>query len=251
MGIKTKLLLAAAVSLLVKHRETNGQVLKHIYKCPGVKHLRKLLIAILSFGDEDSNQAGALVKPGTSYASKLSAGTAQQLIKPAKSSRRNLAAVVWFPEPDGKIALAATSLHKAVTRRTLDICVFTITCDEISDAVMDLHKLGVKVRVITDDDQSGSLGSDIQKFRDIGIPVKFAILDNSVLLNGRTRSAVLGNQENIVIMDHPDLVKTPRDPLCKLHCTIASAALTVDLEDEASSSATWSTSTASSSPATN
>ncbi|KAG1667056.1 hypothetical protein FOA52_000419 [Chlamydomonas sp. UWO 241] len=103
---------------------------------------------------------------------------------------------------------------------TLDVCVFTITCDEIANCVMDLHKRGVKVRVITDDDQSDSQGSDIQKFRNVGIPVKvdharthmhhkFAIIDGKILMNGSfnwTRQAVLGNQENVVVIENATLV---------------------------------------------
>ena len=38
-------------------------------------------------------------------------------------------------------------------QRTLGVCVFTITCDEIADALIQAHQRGVRVRVITDDDQ--------------------------------------------------------------------------------------------------
>ena len=41
----------------------------------------------------------------------------------------------------------------AQTRSTLDVAVFTITCNEIAAAVEDCHKRGVKVRIITDDEQ--------------------------------------------------------------------------------------------------
>lgn len=50
----------------------------------------------------------------------------------------------------------------ASARKTLDICVFTITADEIANAVIEIHKKGVQVRVITDDEQRVSLGSDIR-----------------------------------------------------------------------------------------
>uniref|UniRef100_M4BPU7 Mitochondrial cardiolipin hydrolase n=1 Tax=Hyaloperonospora arabidopsidis (strain Emoy2) TaxID=559515 RepID=M4BPU7_HYAAE len=50
--------------------------------------------------------------------------------------------------------------------KSMDICVFTITCDEIAEAVLAAHGRGVKVRIITDDGQAKGKGSDIQKFID-------------------------------------------------------------------------------------
>lgn len=41
-------------------------------------------------------------------------------------------------------------------QRTLDVCVFTITCDEIADALLQAHQRGVRVRVISDNDQVDS-----------------------------------------------------------------------------------------------
>ena len=118
-------------------------------------------------------------------------------------------------------AHADTSLVKLLRRidaasKTLDVCVFTITCNEIADAdaVARAHERGVKVRVISDDEQAHSTGSDLPSNRDAGIPVrtdaasthmhhKFAIVDGATyLINGSfnwTRQAVLGNQENVVI----------------------------------------------------
>ncbi|EGZ27209.1 hypothetical protein PHYSODRAFT_308595 [Phytophthora sojae] len=81
--------------------------------------------------------------------------------------------------------------------KTMDICVFTITCDEIAEAVLDAHARGVKVRVITDDGQAKGKGSDIQKFIDA-----FCVIDKKILLNGSfnwSRQAVVGNAENLVI----------------------------------------------------
>jgi len=107
-------------------------------------------------------------------------------------------------------------------KKTLDICVFTITADEIANTILSIHSSGVKVRIITDDEQRVSLGSDIQKFVDAGIVVKddnskfhmhhkFAIIDNKTLVNGSlnwTRQAVLNNRENIVVTSDSALVKS-------------------------------------------
>lgn len=40
-------------------------------------------------------------------------------------------------------------------QRTIDVCVFTITCDEIADTLLKAHARGVRVRIITDNDQCG------------------------------------------------------------------------------------------------
>ncbi|EDO32735.1 predicted protein, partial [Nematostella vectensis] len=119
-----------------------------------------------------------------------------------------------------------TSLSRLIdvlikARRTLDVCVFTINCFELADAVIQMHKRGVVVRVLTDSEQIGSSGSQIEKFRREGIQVrndlssffmhhKFAIVDGEVLANGSfnwTRQAVTGNRENVVITYERELVR--------------------------------------------
>ncbi|ETP48600.1 hypothetical protein F442_05678 [Phytophthora nicotianae P10297] len=105
-------------------------------------------------------------------------------------------------------------------KKTMDICVFTITCDEIADAVLEAFNRGVKIRIITDDGQAKGQGSDIQKFIDAGIPVrddnartymhhKFCVIDKTILLNGSfnwSRQAVVGNNENLVIHKNGPIV---------------------------------------------
>lgn len=105
-------------------------------------------------------------------------------------------------------------------RYTLDISVFTISDDRLSDAILDVHKRGLKVRLITDNDKARDQGSDIVHLIDCGVPVrmdaseshmhhKFAIVDGKILVNGSfnwTRSATEHNQENILVTDEPKLV---------------------------------------------
>ncbi len=105
-------------------------------------------------------------------------------------------------------------------RRTADVCVFTITDDRISRAILDAHRRKVAVRIISDDEKQHDAGSDVQKLREAGIPVKtddmhgsaepglnghmhhkFAIFDGARLLNGSynwTRGAADVNFENVV-----------------------------------------------------
>ena len=51
------------------------------------------------------------------------------------------------------------------TKESADVCVFTITDDRITDALMRAHARRVKVRVLTDDDKSHDLGSDIERLK--------------------------------------------------------------------------------------
>lgn len=106
------------------------------------------------------------------------------------------------------------------TRRTADVCVFTITSNRIARAMLEAFKRGVKIRIITDDDKSFDLGSDIVQLSEAGIPVaidqseshmhhKFALFDKRLLLSGSfnwTRSGAEKNQENVIVSDDQSLV---------------------------------------------
>lgn len=102
-------------------------------------------------------------------------------------------------------------------RRSVDICVFTITDDRITRAILDAHRRGVAVRILTDNDKAYDAGSDIERLEAAGIAVKvdrtpyhmhhkFAIFDGTRLVNGSynwTRGAAESNEENIVDLGDP------------------------------------------------
>jgi len=110
-------------------------------------------------------------------------------------------------------------------RSTLDICVFTITDNRIVEKLAEAHERGVKIRIISDDDKSMDLGSDMDRMDRFGIPCrydltdahmhhKFAIADGDLLLSGSynwTRSAATENEENIVVTNEVKLVRTFQD----------------------------------------
>lgn len=105
-------------------------------------------------------------------------------------------------------------------RTAVDICVFTITDDRITRAIMGAHGRGVRLRVLSDDQKSGDLGSDIEQIQASGVAVrtdrdlahmhhKFAIIDGRYLINGSynwTRGAAAENRENIVTTTEPSLL---------------------------------------------
>ncbi len=109
-------------------------------------------------------------------------------------------------------------LNKA--RDNIDVCVFTISDDDISHALIEAHRRRVALRIITDDEKSHDMGSDIEELMAAGIAVrkddspshmhhKFAVVDNSHLINGSfnwTRSASKYNDENITVLNSPALL---------------------------------------------
>ncbi len=111
--------------------------------------------------------------------------------------------------------------HISSAAMELWVCVFTISDNDITRALLRAHKNGVRIRIITDNEKSMDAGSDIFDLEQAGIPVKtdqstshmhhkFSIADGSRLITGSynwTRSAEQYNQENIIATEHPELVK--------------------------------------------
>lgn len=105
-------------------------------------------------------------------------------------------------------------------RTSIWVCVFTISDNRITDALVAAWRRGVDVRVISDDDKSEDRGSDIDEMLALGLPLKldntpyhmhhkFALFDEQILLNGSfnwTRSASQANEENILVIAEPRLV---------------------------------------------
>ena len=106
-------------------------------------------------------------------------------------------------------------------RKSVDICVFTITDNQLTREIIASHSRGLKIRVITDDETSLDLGSDIHRIREAGIPVlfdddkqhmhnKFSIFDGKTVCTGSynwTRKAATHNIENILVAHDPAICK--------------------------------------------
>lgn len=104
-------------------------------------------------------------------------------------------------------------------REYIDICVFTISDNQISDAIIEASNRGINIRIITDNDKQHDQGSDILNLKHAGIPVrtdftaahmhhKFAVFDHKIVLSGSynwTLSARDENYENIIISDSEKL----------------------------------------------
>ena len=97
---------------------------------------------------------------------------------------------------------------------------YTISDDQLSDELIAVHRRGLAVRIISDNEKRFDAGSDIQQLIDSGVPLridnspfhmhhKFALFDGRLLLNGSfnwTRSASTSNEENLLVTDDLHLV---------------------------------------------
>jgi cardiolipin hydrolase len=124
-----------------------------------------------------------------------------------------------FTPGDGPLNAILQQIQSA--RGSIDVCVFTVTDDRISRALLDAHRRGVRLRIVGDDDKSLDAGSDMERLSTAGIPVrldrsvahmhhKFAVFDRLRLITGSynwTRSAAEHNHENILVSDDARLVQ--------------------------------------------
>lgn len=147
----------------------------------------------------------------------------EDVVKAIATTRRSpqppANAEVYF-SPGSACADRLTGLLAGL-QHTGDLCVFTITDNRISRAILAAHKRGVRIRIVSDDWKATDLGSDIEHLERAGIPValdsspahmhhKFALFDSRLVATGSynwTRSATEKNQENLVVTDHPELLK--------------------------------------------
>ena len=124
---------------------------------------------------------------------------------------------LFFPNPDSETRLIH---YLDLAKATMLVCVFTITNNNLRDALIRAHRRNVKVKIISDDECMKQQGSDIQYLRDSGIPTetdtnpeahmhnKFVVIDSEVLITGSfnwTVAAVNSNQENLVVLQDADI----------------------------------------------
>lgn len=107
-------------------------------------------------------------------------------------------------------------------RESLAICVFTITDNTLSAAILGAYRRGVNVRIISDNDKAYDQGADIHKLAEMKVPVrtdvtpdhmhhKFMVVDSKVVATGSynwTRSAARDNFENVLVTEDPGAVSS-------------------------------------------
>lgn len=148
--------------------------------------------------------------------------TANKLLLNRQDSR------VYFSPGDECRDIIIEHLDRAV--QSVDICVYTISDDDISNAITKCHRRKVRVRIITDDEKVNDRGSDIFEMAVRGVETKvdnsphymhhkFAIFDNKTVLTGSynwTRGAAEFNQENLLVTDDQRAVASYHEEFEKL-----------------------------------
>ncbi|MCS6836205.1 MAG: phospholipase D-like domain-containing protein [Anaerolineae bacterium] len=107
------------------------------------------------------------------------------------------------------------------TRRTLDIAAFEMNEPTVTQAILDAHRRGVRVRMVTDNEHgTGASGTTITQLIEAGIPVvddnrgglmhnKFMIMDGQTVWMGATnftRNGMYRNNNNMVMLRSPQAV---------------------------------------------
>ncbi|CAK9066381.1 unnamed protein product [Durusdinium trenchii] len=126
---------------------------------------------------------------------------------------------LFFPDDEVKTGLSRLLELLRSARRQLDVAVFSISHKDLAAALLDAHRRGVTVRVLTDDMQAKQDNSLVPTLRRT-LPVrmddnekmhmhhKFVVIDGATLLSGSlnwTHAAVERGNENLVVSQHPAL----------------------------------------------
>lgn len=125
----------------------------------------------------------------------------------------------FFSPGDTCLDAIIRSLNNSTS--SIKICVFTISDDRITKAILKQQWKNIPIQIITDNDKCNDLGSDINQLFESGIDVKvdrtpyhmhhkYALIDDKVVLTGSynwTKSAALYNHENLILTSNKDIVE--------------------------------------------
>lgn len=127
--------------------------------------------------------------------------------------------IAYFsPENSGRDELRNLLLQ---AKKSIWACIFTISDNDLANALIQRSRSGLDVKVISDDQKLHDTGSDIFRLKEEGVLVKiddtrhhmhhkFAIVDGETIINGSynwTRSADEYNHENLIVTRDEALVR--------------------------------------------
>jgi len=127
--------------------------------------------------------------------------------------------VLFFPSQENEAKIIE---YLKSAKKSIYVCVFTITNERLCTALLEAHLRGVDVKMITDDEEIKMI-SNIRDLSEEGISIrtddaknalmhnKFVIIDGHILMTGSynwTVRATKANQENVVVIENKYLVDT-------------------------------------------
>ncbi|XP_026814209.1 mitochondrial cardiolipin hydrolase-like [Rhopalosiphum maidis] len=150
---------------------------------------------------------------------------------PICNIHRNVAAITPIVQNiecfECKLNIIIECLNKA--KRTLDICMYMLTHDSLTNSIIDAYKRGVNVKIILNEDnamttwQLGSMGIlkkvKKNKYDEYLMHHKFVIIDNKKVILGSmnwTKMSVRANWENVFITNNCELVNPFRQEFQRL-----------------------------------
>lgn len=115
-------------------------------------------------------------------------------------------------------------------KKSIDICVYTISDEKLAKCLIAMHKRGIKVRIITDNHKMQDAGSQIKSMAREGVSVKidnskyhmhnkFGIIDDRIIFTGSynwTYTAQQHNQENLILTTNYTIVHKFMDEFAAL-----------------------------------
>lgn len=191
------------------------------------KSERKSFKALVSEALLDQNQLNFLRSRIYELASqKITPANNQFIIEWIKAA--NSALVPPAPETTDAFFSPGEACRNVIIRQIesattqLNICVFTISDDIITNSLLTAHKKGIPIKLITDNDKSFDAGSDVEQLARAGIAVKmdttpnhmhhkFMVTDQRTLITGSynwTLSAARYNHENILVTRETGVIKS-------------------------------------------
>lgn len=125
---------------------------------------------------------------------------------------------VYFSPRGGCTERIIEGINDANSR--IDVAMYSFTSEPISEALVQAHRRGVKIRVLLDKQQAGSKYSQddsleakgIEVIRDIRtgyMHLKVCLIDEAVLFAGSfnwSKNAEERNQEDMLVFTEPDIV---------------------------------------------
>ncbi len=120
--------------------------------------------------------------------------------------------------------------HLSNAKKSIDLCVFTISDELLGRCLRKAHERGIKVRIITDNNKMRDAGSQVKDLARCGIDVKtdnskyhmhnkFGIIDGRIAFSGSynwTYTAKAYNQENMIITTNYTIVHRFIDEFARL-----------------------------------